>query len=226
MSNHGEFSTMPARGRRRWSTQSGTVRPPVEWALTTTWSWPSRSVIRYQAESSSGKYSAEVGDVVRGLVGAQRAPVLPQVEGVEVVAARRSTTRRTRSGRSSRRSRARAARPSSRRALAVRGPPDQGRHHRAFVVGREADRLRRVRRPEDVGVELHARSLPAVRLCAAQTRRRPHHRLRVIVLVLPDRRAARELLRGPGGLRDRQLAACRRRPLEDDLGAVFTRRDS
>ena len=31
------------------------IRPPVEWALTTTWSWPSRSVTRWKAASISGK---------------------------------------------------------------------------------------------------------------------------------------------------------------------------
>ena len=110
-----------------------------------------------------GVVLADVLDVVGGVVVTDRAPVLAQVERVEVAARARSTTRRTRSGRSSRRSRARAAPP-------VAGGSARRRHQvgvdRPLGVGAKPDRLRGVRRPEDVG-------------------RRPSDRHRVPVRVVP-----------------------------------------
>ena len=59
----------------------------MECAERTTSVWPSRSVTRAPGLVELGVVVAEVGDVVGGLVRAQRAAVLAQVEGVEVVAA-------------------------------------------------------------------------------------------------------------------------------------------
>ena len=54
MSNQGELSTIAVSSAgRRSCAHSGTVRPPVEWADTTTDRCPSRWVMRHHARSIS-----------------------------------------------------------------------------------------------------------------------------------------------------------------------------
>ena len=90
MSSQGEFSTMPLsspRPGRRASAHSDASRPPVEWAAIRTSSWPSRRDDPLPGGVEVLEVLRDVGDVRRGLVLAQRAAVLAQVDGVEVVAA-------------------------------------------------------------------------------------------------------------------------------------------
>ena len=56
-SSHGELRATPLRCGAPSSAHSDSVSPPVECAVATTWSWPSRSVIRPHAASTSSKYS-------------------------------------------------------------------------------------------------------------------------------------------------------------------------
>ncbi len=180
-SNHGEFSTMPGQGQaplvdpERDGQATGGVGARDDVVVAVAFGDPPPRRVEL------GEVVAEVGDVVRRLVRTERAAVLPQVEGVEVVAAVGPPLGVAGLEEVVRESVHVQHGPPACCALAVRGPPDQGRHHRAFVVWREPDRLGGVRRPEDVGHRLHARSLPADLLSACTDPETARHRLRVIV---------------------------------------------
>ena len=158
-----EHQRRPARPAGGASAHSDAISPPVEWAASTTWSWPSRSTIRCQAASMSSKYSREVGRRSSGSGARAATGRTCAGRGRRSRSRGRPTTRRTRSGRSSRRSRARRAPRGPVGCVGAAGAPGCDSTG-ALVVGGEHDGLDGVRRAEDVGRQVEGHGVIVSRL--------------------------------------------------------------